>query len=497
MSGDQGMGKYIEQFKVVLGLRDQGRLAEAVGLCRKYVDSKPPIGEGWNLVASAAQQMGDLSTAIKAARLYVADDEQEPARKLFLAGILGESPNGAEAASLANKNIGSYENVADLNFLTGLLNARSGQFDAADTYLRMAIDCDPGHGRSWEYLVNISGTSTDSEDFAAMERQVKEDRYPSPEDKLALLYALGKACHDSGRYEDAWKYFSEGARQITEAKPIDLRALESYVARLKIQFSREFVTSFHGTGSVSTRPIFIVGMPRSGTSLVERLLGSLENVQPGGEMTLIRLATLPIKNMEPGEMAVFFAEVGKVSGGLMDPWKNLADNYLALLNEYFGSGGRVTDKQLGSQLFMGAIKLMFPNAKVLYVRRHPIDTAFSCFRVRFSQGNHWSYSFENIAHYTRMYEDIMSHWMKLFPESIMEVQYESLVDDPKRQTERILDHCELLGEVDTDKFYLHDSRVATASMAEVRKPIYTTSLGAWKNYKKWLEPYQPLFESIG
>ena len=448
-------------------------------------------------MASAAQQMGDLPTAIKAARLYAQDRPEETARQLFLAGILGESPNGAEAASLANKNIRPHENVANLNFLTGLLNAKSGQFDVADTYLRKAIDCEPGHGRSWEYLVDTSGVSTDSEDFAAMEQLVKKDRYPSPEDKLALQYALAKACHDAGRYEDAWNYFSEGARQITESKPFDLRPLESYLVRLKVQFSREYVSSFQDTGSISTRPIFIVGMPRSGTSLVERLLGSLKDVQPGGEMTLIRLATLPIKNMEPGEIAGFFEEVRKVSGGLMDPWQKLADNYLALLNDFFDPGGHVTDRQLGSHLFMGAIKLMFPKAKVLYVRRHPLDTAFSCFRVRFSEGNYWSYSFENIAHYSRMYEDIMSHWMKLFPDSIMEVQYESLVNDPKRQTQRILEYCGLLGEVDTDKFYLHDNRVATANGVEVRKPIYTRSLGAWENYKKWLEPYRPLFEGSG
>lgn len=478
MSDDQGMGKYIEQFQVVLGLRDQGRLAEAIGLCRKYVDSRPPIGDGWNLVASAAQQMGDIFTAVKAARLYVQDNEEEPARKLFLAGIMGESALVDEAARLANENIEPCKSVADYNFLTGMLNAKAGQSDVAAACFRQALAYDPGHGRSWEYLAHLSRIPTDSEDFAAMKRLEKEAGFATTEDRPALLYALGKAGHDGGDFAEAWRYYSEGAGQISAANPPALDGLEAYLGRQKNRFSIEFVTSFEGTGSLSDRPIFIVGMPASGTRLAERILSHGKGVQGGGEMALVRLATRPIKNMEAGEIESFIEEIKTLGGGIMDPWKNLADNYLSLLTEHFGPAGRVIDRHLGNHLFLGVIRLMFPRARIIYLRRRPLDMAMACFRTRYSNGNDWSYDFENIARYSRLYEEIMSHWQGLFPNAILEVTYEELTEDWQAAGRRLLGHCGLSGPL----------------MARP-KDLSTDNGDSAEHYMNWLEPFRPLFES--
>lgn len=120
MAEDTSMDPYIKQFQAILGLRDEGRTAEAVAMSRKFVERAPPIKEGWHLVASAALKMGDLTTAIKAARLYVLDDEEDGSRRMFLAGILADFPEGKEAHDLANKNAGAYSDVADINFLAGL-----------------------------------------------------------------------------------------------------------------------------------------------------------------------------------------------------------------------------------------------------------------------------------------------------------------------------------------------------------------------------------------
>ncbi|MEE8370934.1 MAG: sulfotransferase, partial [Sphingomonadales bacterium] len=485
---------YIKQFQAILGLRDEGRMAEAVAMSRKFVERAPLIKEGWHLVASAALQMGDLTTAIKAARLYVLDDEEDGSRKMFLAGILADSPEGNEAPDLANKNVGAYSDVADLNFLAGLLNANAGRFDEAAGHLRKAIACDPSHGRSWGYLTNLERISGDSDEFAELQKQAAIENTASSEDNVALKYALGKACHDNGLFEEAWRQFSDGAAELERLTPIDLGPMEDYVERLKSAFSKNFVASFERPGSPSERPIFIIGVPRSGAGLVERLLSSHADVRAGGEMSLVRLATLPLKNMDSAGIQGFMDGVHKASGGLMDPWKNLGDNYLALLDEFFGGAGRITDMQLGNHLFLGAIKMMLPEARVVHVSRNPLATAMSCFRVNFSQANLWSCNFDNIARFFRLHEGLMAHWKQVFPGGIYEIAYEDLVNQPEAEVAALMKYCGLTGAVDLETFYKAEGRVANASLAELRKPIHRSSLEAWKNYEKWLEPYLGLFE---
>jgi hypothetical protein len=251
-------------------------------------------------------------------------------------------------------------------------------------------------------------------------------------------------------------------------------------------FSADFFEANVDSRYVNSRPIFIVGMPRSGTTLVESIFASHSKVKAGGETKLLGLATMQYGSFEPRDLARFRDAISEGK----KPWAEMGRELRRLQNQRYGKTGTITEKNLGHHFLLGVIAMVASGARIIYCTRDPIATAWSCYKIRFSNGNGWSYDFESIGRYHRLYRDLMSHWQQVLPDSpVLELAYENLVSSPAEMIPKILTHAKLAVEPACLTPHRAKMPVMTASVTQVRQPIQTGANLAWRQYESHLAPY--------
>ena len=309
-------------------------------------------------------------------------------------------------------------------------------------------------------------------------------------DLAGIHFALGRLLDKCGRYGDAFRHFAEGNKGL--APDHDWRKLGEQCQKLRTMFSREAIASMPVASAIDTRPVFIVGLPRSGTSLVERILASHPDVHGAGELEQIHYIARQIErrtdSTTPGPEAL-----SKLEPGLLD---RLASTYSSHLDTLTSTATRIIDKMPGNLMYLGLIHALLPQARVIHCVRNPLDTCLSCFFQRFHRSNPLAYTFslEGLAYTWREQEQLMAHWKSVLPIPIMDVAYEDLVNDFDSTTNALLEFCGLEWNEDVRSFHESDLDCHTASYAQVRKPIYKSSLNRWRNY----EPYiQTLINTLG
>jgi hypothetical protein len=254
-------------------------------------------------------------------------------------------------------------------------------------------------------------------------------------------------------------------------------------------FTPELMKSKAGQGAPSDQPIFIIGMPRSGTTLVEQIIGSHPRVHPGGERDSFEKAFLKVTSSRASEYpdsipGVTPEQVGAVGAA-----------YLEMIRALVPVADRFTDKLPGNYMYAGLIRLALPRARVIHVRRNAIDTCVSCFSVNFSSSQTFAYDLVELGRYYRAYEKLMDHWRRVLPpSSMLEVQYEDVVNDIEGQAHRIIAYCGLEWDQTCLAFHKLERAVLTASAAQVREPIYRSSIGRWREYGEQL---RPLLDALG
>ncbi|MFQ5534318.1 MAG: sulfotransferase [Sphingomonadales bacterium] len=476
----------------------EDRRAEAVDLCRRVLAAKSDIGARWGEVAQLLRQLGDDDAAVRAGRYYVDDDPRDASRLGLLAELLSAVDEIGDALKIIEALAAQHPNVAGAQYGAGYFSAQKGDFDKARGFYRKALELQPDFVACWEQLVRLKRFTAGDADYQTLRKLVAQSERMRPELRMALSYALGKACEDAGDYDEAFGHITNGAALMHSLSPFQIEAYEAYCERLKDTFSPDVLDPLaEKGGNPSDRPIFIVGMPRSGATLVEQILASHGDVQGGGELKYLRLATLQLKNLEAKDLVSFLKTTSGQNTPAPDPvenpWAAMGGNYLSFLESRFGSNGRVTDKNLGNHVLIGVLQLILPNAKIVYCTRDPIDTAWSCFKTRFEKGNLWSYDFDSLARYSRGYASLMDHWRGLRPDAIHEIRYEDLVSNPERETEKMLGFCGLKADANCLRFNENDRVISTESMAQVRQPIYQSSVGASENYG---DHFKPLVEAL-
>lgn len=335
-------------------------------------------------------------------------------------------------------------------------------------------------------VVNILSTLSRQfgaqQETAALLQEVLQNQGLPQGYRQGLYFILAELYDDLGEYDLAF----QALEQANTMKPrsYHFSGQEKYFARLREAFSPEFLEFAPRADNPDPEPIFIVGMPRSGTSLTEQILASHSQVFGAGELN------------EIGEQAHNISKLGHAqakypeSAGILDQdlVQQLADNYLLRLQGLCPDPGlSVTDKMPQNFLHLGLISLMFPRATIIHCRRDPMDTCLSCYFQNFvAQGLGFAYSQEALAHYYRLYQDLMQHWRENLPLQILELDYEDLVQDTKSQVARLLDYCGLDWEDSCLEFHRTKRDIKTASYDQVRKPIYSKSVHRWENYARHL-----------
>jgi hypothetical protein len=311
-------------------------------------------------------------------------------------------------------------------------------------------------------------------------------------DRYHLCFALGKALEDRQQYERSFEYYSRGnalkrseSRYRPEVHELNTR-LQTEVCTAEL-----FARQSHG-GAQAADPIFIVGLPRSGSTLIEQILASHSAVEGTQELADLSRIVADLKGRDTDfDDPRYPAVLAQMSA---EDYRRLGEKYLSDTRIYRTGKARFIDKMPNNFRHIGLIHLMLPNAKIIDARREPMACCFSNFKQLFANGQEFSYSLEDIARYYRTYLEIMGHWEAVLPECVLRVQHEDVVDDLEGNIRRLLDYCELEFEPGCVEFHKTERSVRTASSEQVRQPIYRDGLDQWRHYEPWLGS---LRESLG
>ncbi|MDO8786816.1 MAG: tetratricopeptide repeat protein [Sulfuritalea sp.] len=429
-------------------LRDLGQLNEAVASCRRALEIIPDCAEAHNNLGNTLQDLGQFDDAIDSYRQ-----------------ALAITPNYAEA----HNNLG--------NALKSL-----GQLDEASTSYRRALKIKPDYADAHRNLSVMKRYKPDDPQFAQMLALIASPTL-SDQDKIQIGFALGKAYEDIGDADTSFRYLQEGNRLRKKQLGYDIDADKRLFAFIKSTFAVACLPVLEHAQSpaqLTQRPVFIVGMPRSGTTLVEQILASHSQVYGAGELdVLARIADCALRDIKQnhsGQLTV--ATLGSVRA-----------DYLAGLDTLDTRAPCVTDKMPLNFRWTGFILTAIPEARVVHVQRDPIATCWSIFKHYFSQkGNGYAYDLADLAEFYKLYVDLMAFWRQRFPGQIYDLNYETLTENQERETQALLKHCDLTWEDRCLEFHKTKRAVKTASSTQVREEMYRGSSEAWRKYKAHIQP---------
>lgn len=362
-----------------------------------------------------------------------------------------------------------------------------GRMDEAARHLKEAIERRIAVPAAYNALVRTRKYTEEPPELAAILREL-EDPSHMPEEAAALHHAAGKVLNDVRRYKEAIDHFKQGNQ--AGGQTFDIGSYRRWVDAVIETFTPELVASMAAYGSPSEVPVFIVGMPRSGTTLTEQICASHPDVHGAGELSKLRRIANGIDLRDSAD-ANIAKSVAAITPELS---KTLAAEHLAYLRERAPDSLRIVDKMPHNFELIGLIGVLFPNARIIHCRRDAIDNCISCFVLQFSEAHSYSADLETLGLYYREYDRLMRHWSKVLPGRIFENQYETLIENQEKQSRRLIDYLGLPWDEACLRFFDRAGSVNTYSNWQVRQPIYKSSVKRWKNYESEI---QPLIDALG
>jgi tetratricopeptide (TPR) repeat protein len=423
---------------------------EAIAQYEKALAASPAHAEAHTSLGNTVHRLGRTQEAIGHFHRALAIDATDPGIHSSLGGALVALGRTSEASEAFEKAIASAPRKA--GFFWNLASVR--RFSADDRYLAAML----------ELGEKISALSTD--------------------EQIDLHFALGKAFADIGDHDRSFAHLLQGNALKRQQITYDEEKALQRLARIRGVFAAEMLRDKSGLGCPSAAPIFVVGMPRSGTTLIEQILSSHPQVFGAGELR--EMANLAQRIGGSADATAFPEAAQGLSG---DDLRGIGEQYVQAVRRLAPDVERIVDKMPGNFSLAGLIHLVLPNARIIHARRDARDTAFSCFSLLFSGTLEFTYDLAELGRYYRAYLELMKHWRETLPRGVMlEVQYEDVVGDLEREARRIIAHCGLEWDEACLSFYKTERSVRTASATQVRQPIYQTSIGRWRRHEAQLQP---------
>ena len=451
----------------------QGKLTEAVACYEKALAFRPDYADAHNNLGTAFLAQDKIAQAVAhfERALILKPDHASAHNNLGNARMRQDKIDEAQA---------HYERALVLkpdyaNAHNNLANVfkEQGRFDDAMAHYQRAISISPDYAEAHLNRADLKSFQPGDADLAALEALSLP-----PDRALYIHFALAKALDDVKDYGGAFEHLRQGNALKRARIHYDEMGTLKLFERIATGFDRGLFDRFQGQGDPSSVPVFVLGMPRSGSTLIEQILGSHPQIHAAGELTVLDKMDLP----DPERIA-----------GL----GRLGQSYLARLPKVAGKL-RIVDKLPGNFLRIGLIRLMLPNARIIHTLRDPIDTCLSCYFKLFNTGLPFTYDLAELGRYYRAYSELMAHWRSVLPPGAMlEVSYEDVVDDLEGQARRLIDYCGLPWNHHCIDFHRSGRPVRTASAVQVRQPLFRGSVHRWRNYESALAPLLNELARIG
>ncbi len=510
----------------VIELISQNKLIKAEEICRAFLQKAPRNVEGMRLLAEIGVKLGILDdaeflldsatqfapehvpahidlvqvlrkrqkfeAALAQAKRLFDRQPQNPQFKSIYAIELMQTGKIEAALTLLDEVLAQVPgDAATLTTKGHALKTKGESLAAIDAY-RSAYEHNPDHGEAFYSLANLKTYRFTDEELQLMGQQ-ENNRNLSPSGRVYLNFALGKAHEDAADYERAFGYYAEGNRQKKIQSRYDAEKMRVEFQDTQRVCTASLLAEENQGGNASSAPIFVLGLPRAGSTLIEQILSSHSMVDGTSELpNILSLSqSLRRKSRGSGGYPAVLADL------TMEERTRFGDQYIADTQIHRGDAAFFVDKMPNNFRHIGLIKLILPNAKIIDARRHPLSCCFSGFKQLFAEGQEFSYDLGDIGHYYRDYVELMDHWDRVMPGFILRVQHEDVVDDLRGQVARLLAFCGLPFEEACVAFHKTERSVKTPSSEQVRQPIFRSSLDTWENYEPWLSPLkQALGEEV-
>jgi predicted Zn-dependent protease len=468
----------------VLGevLARQGRIAAAEAVLAQVVSLAPGLNLARQALALALQRGGRHAEAVIQLDLLLARDPRNFRARMAKAASLAEIGDFGSAADVTAEVTAAFPDQPRGWLILGNTLRTLGRIEAAEAAFQRCLDLDPDCAEAWWSLANLKAYRFAPDALAVMETRLARADLGHA-DRSLLGFALAKAREDEGRDAEAFALYAEANALQRSLRPYGADVTRAFVQRAKALFTPEFFAARAGWGEPASDPIFIVGLPRSGSTLVEQILASHPEVEGTREL------------MDVQQMADWIATQGAAPypGPLAalprEAIRQLGRDYLDRTRAQRRLGrARFIDKAPWNWLHVGLIQLMLPNARIVDVRRHPLGCGLSAFKQHFAGGFDFAYDLGDIGRYYADYVELMAHFDTVLPGRIVRVIYEELVADTEPQVRRLLDGLGLPFDPATLRFFENRRAVATPSSEQVRRPIFGEAVDHWRRFEPWLGP---------
>lgn len=490
---------YVEAWcNLAAALQARGDLEEAGTAFGEALRHRPDHAPAWRGLAAVQREQGDFSAALDSHRRAAAADPDGLRDQLDLGDALTEVGRAAEAEACFRAILARWPTASDAHIGLAHLARGAGDDAAARRHYEAALAIDADGIDALRGIAELDRGALDGALRARMSRLVADERL-APKQRSHLCFALARAAESGGAYEQAFAHYAEGnalrrSEIEREGKRFDPGAHADYVDRQIAAFTPTLFQRLALLGNASELPIFIVGMPRAGTTLCEQILASHSAVHGLGEQLDIQTMArvLPQRLAAAGAAPLPYPEC--LAGLTPEVAGPLVGAYLARLQRLAPQALRVTDKHPTNFRHLGLIAALLPRARLIHCRREAMDSCFSCFTQDFEAPIPWAWDLASLGRYYRQYARLMGHWQHVLPVPVFEFVYEEVVADLPGVARRLVEFCGLPWEERCLNFHETERPVLTASRWQVRQPLYGSSVGKWRHYERHLAPLKAALE---
>ena len=463
-----------------------GRDEDAKHLLERALELAPGFMPARYQLAVLLHRLNDASRALAEIERLLASEPRNPSYRNLAAVILSRVGEYERSSEMYAELLEEYPTNAKAWLSYGHVLKTQGRQDQSIAAYRHSIARDAALGEAYWSLANLKTFRFTDTDLAAMRARV-EDPAIDEANRVHLHFALGKAHEDAGEYAVSFEHYAKGNALHRAHNRYDADLNTKRIERLKAVFTHEFFAARASVGCPAENPIFIVGMPRAGSTLLEQILSSHSAVEGTTELPEIITLTRELRAQSESDDIGAYADV--LAAMSPQALRELGERYMARTRVHRKTDRPYfIDKMPNNFLHVAMIRLALPNAKIIDARRHPMACCFSNFKQHYARGQRFSYDLTDMGRYYRDYVGLIEHFDAALPGHIHRVFYEAIVEDTEREVHRVLDYCALPFEPECLRFFENERAVRTASSEQVRQPIYRDGMEHWRHYEGWLDP---------